>query len=100
MAGIEPTESQKREALDGIASRGWARSKAASHDYYPIGIRDDAGDYRPCEHCLAARNPARWPLFFRAGEHAGKLLWTCSTCKLSQADSRGIAVVLAEPPRS
>ena len=98
MEQIRPSETQLRTARDGVASRGWVWSKAAHHGAYPVGIRDDRGNFRPCEHCGAARNPARWPLFFRAGDHVGRLLWTCSTCKLAQADARGVAVVLVEPP--
>jgi hypothetical protein len=99
MAEIKPTEGQIREARDGVASRGWQKSKAAHHQFCPVGIRDNDRAFRPCEHCHAATNPARWPLFFRAGEHAGELLWTCSTCKLAHADSRGVATVLVEQPR-
>jgi hypothetical protein len=99
MAATKPTDSQLREAQDGVASRGWARSKAAHHDARPNGIREDHGTYHPCEHCHAKTNPARWPLFFRVGEHAGQLLWTCSTCKIAQADRQGAAVVLVEAPR-
>ena len=81
---IEPTPAQIREAQAGVASRGWERADAKSHLYRPIAMRDGA-DWVPCQHCGARRNPARWPLFFRVGDHAGELLWTCSTCKNAQA---------------
>ena len=93
----QPSEHQWREARDGVTSRGWEPSGAKAHNYRPRGIRD--GDvFRPCEHCEAKTNPARWPLFFRAGEHAGRLLWTCSTCKRTQADRHDLAEVLVSAP--
>jgi len=93
----EPTEEQRREATAGVALRGWERADAKSHAFRPIAIRD-GGIYLVCEHCHARTNPARWPLFFRSGEHAGRLLWTCSTCKRKQADRDQAAVVLVSPP--
>ena len=93
----EPTEEQRREASADVALRGWERADAKSHAFRPIPIRD-GGIYHVCEHCHARTNPARWPLFFRSGEHAGRLLWTCSTCKRKQADRDQAAVVLVSPP--
>jgi hypothetical protein len=96
----QPTAAQVRQARDGVSSRGWARSKAAHHGHYPIGIREDNGSWKPCEHCHAHANPARWPLFFRTGAHSGELLWACSTCKVSQADERAVAEVLVQSPQA
>jgi hypothetical protein len=94
---LEPTEEQRREASEGVAMRGWERANAKSHDFRPLAIRD-GGIYQVCEHCRAHTNPARWPLFFRRGDHANKLLWTCSTCKRKQADRDGTAIVLVSAP--
>ena len=82
MVEPRPTDAQTLEARNAVASRGWTRSKgkALHHRWYPRAIRDDDGQFHACEHCTAGRqNPARWPLFFVRGEHAGQRLWTCST---------------------
>jgi len=96
---VWPTQAQIDDARSQVARRGWQTSGAAHHASCPKAIREDDGRFRPCEHCHAERNPARWPLFFRDGSYAGQLLWTCSTCKLSQADERSSATLLVEPPQ-
>ena len=99
MSDLQPSEEQLREAQDGLATRGWKASKSKSSPYMPVEIREDDGTVHACEHCTAGKqNPARWPLFFRTGSHAGQLLWTCTTCKRAQADHRGVAIVLVEVP--
>ena len=95
---LAPSAEDVREAVAAVESRGWTRSHARGHAAYPVGIREPDGSFKPCEVCGAARNPARWPLFFRSGSHAGRVLWTCSTCKLAHADAHGRAVVLVSPP--
>lgn len=96
---LHPSEQQLREAQDGLATRGWKPSKSKSSPFMPIEIREDDGSVHACEHCAAGKqNPARWPLFFRNGTHAGQLLWTCTTCKRAQADNRCVAVVLVSTP--
>ena len=66
---------------------------------YLVAMRETDGSFHACEHCTAGpQNSARWPLLFVSGEHAGQLLWTCSNCKLAQADRHRAAVVLVETP--
>ena len=99
MSDLQPSEAQLREAQDGLAMRGWKPSKSKSSPFMPVEIREDDGTVHACEHCAAGKqNPARWPLFFRTGAHAGQLLWTCTTCRRAQADNRGVAVILVEVP--
>ena len=102
MTEVRPTVAQIREAQDGVASRGWqpSKGKALHHRWLPVAIRDDDGRFHACEHCSAGRqNPARWPLFFVRGDRVRQLRWTCSTCKDTQADEHGVAIVLVTPPR-
>ena len=91
---MEPTQDQILQATQAVERRGWEKSNAKAHPYRPKGIPDGLGGYEVCQHCHAHTNPARWPLFFRLGEHAGSVLWTCSTCKNAQAVRRDTAVVL------
>jgi len=101
MSDQEPTEQQVQLARDGVTSRGWAKSKSKSSPFMPIAMREDDGTYHACEHCSAGKqNPARWPLFFQSGAHAGELLWTCMTCKKAQADKREVAIVLVAAPQA
>ena len=93
MTRLEPTPQQIADAVAQVATSGWERSNAASHPCRPRSVK--SGDtYLPCQHCKASRNPARWPLFFSSGVLAGLVVWTCSTCKIAQADRAGIATVL------
>ena len=98
MEELEPTGGQLQQAAIAVGVRGWQHSSARSHEFCPKGIREADGKFRACEYCRAGRNPARWPLFFRIGDLAGQVLWTCSTCKLAQADRRGVAQVLVDIP--
>lgn len=98
MTQIEPTAADRQAALDAVTERGWSRTNAAGHPWRPNGWRGADGDYVPCEQCGARTNPARWPLFFTGGPEAGRTVWTCSTCKLKQADRLGVAKVLVDIP--
>lgn len=95
---MEPTLEQREEAARGVASRGWEKSNAQAPSMRPRAMRDSNGEYKACEHCGGKRTRARWPLFFRRGEHAGEMLWTCSTCKKAQADSTDVALLLIGRP--
>ena len=46
MTRLEPTGDQIREARDGVAQRGWKRSNAAAHPWYPVGKRRADGALR------------------------------------------------------
>ena len=97
VSASQPSEQQLKEAQDGLAVRGWKPSKSKSSPFMPVEIRENDGTVHACEHCTAGKqNPARWPLFFRTGPHAGKLRWTCTTCKNAQADRHGAAIVLVD----
>lgn len=94
----QPTSQQVRMARDVVVTVGWTRADAAGHPWRPNGRRAPDGTYIPCEMCHARTNPARWPLFFRAGEATGHVRWTCSTCKKKYADRAGTAVVIVDIP--
>jgi hypothetical protein len=98
VTSLEPSDDQKRAALGAVTDRGWSRTDAAGHAWRPNGWRGPDGGYVPCELCRARTNPARWPLFFTSGPEAGRLLWTCSTCKLKQVDRTGAAKLVVDIP--
>lgn len=93
---LAPSEQELEEARSGVASRGWQRSKSAHHKFAPVGIRGDAG-FEPCEN-WGRQEPSAVASVLPRGDHAGQLLWTCSTCKITQADSHGNAEVLVRGP--
>ena len=97
---LEPTQEQIDDARLDVERRGWKRSNAKHHRYCPKETEEDGGGYRSCKHCHASTNPARWPLFFRRGPLAGRVVNTCSTCKIAQADVRSIAMLLVELPNN
>jgi hypothetical protein len=98
MSRRKPSEAERQAALDAVTERGWSRTDAAGHPWRPNGWRAADGNYVRCELCGARTNPARWPLYFAEGPHAGGTVWTCSTCKLKHADRLGIAEVLVDIP--
>jgi hypothetical protein len=95
---MQPTPAMLREASEGVAVAGWEKTSTKGHPMRPRSQRTSDGAVMICQNCSARTSPARWPLFFIEGPHACQLLWTCSTCKNTQADRHGRAIRLVEIP--